>query len=117
MSSRYPDKTIAITGVGQSEVSRGSTKSAIELTVDAALQAIGDAGLTRADIDGVATWPGEREIETGFSPVGCASLQDALRLKLNWYAGGGEAPGATAAGVGAWALAVAIRDGGLAANA
>ena len=93
MSSRYPEKTIAITGVGQSEVSRGSTKSAIELTVDAALQAIGDAGLTRADIDGVATWPGEREIETGFSPVGCASLQDALRLKLNWYAGGGEAPG------------------------
>jgi acetyl-CoA acetyltransferase len=93
MSRDYPEKNVAITGIGQSEVSRGSAKSALELTVDACLEAIRDAGLKREDIDGVATWPGEREIETGFSPVGCAGIQDALRLKVNWYAGGGEAPG------------------------
>jgi acetyl-CoA acetyltransferase len=93
MSRDYPEKNVAITGIGQSEVSRGATKSALELTVDACLEAIADAGLKRADIDGIATWPGETGIESGFSPVGCASIQDALRLKLNWYAGGGEAPG------------------------
>jgi acetyl-CoA acetyltransferase len=93
MASAYPEKNVAITGIGQSEVSRGATKSALELTVDACLEAITDAGLTRADIDGVATWPGGSGEENGFSPVGSAGIQDALRLKLNWYAGGGEAPG------------------------
>ena len=93
MTSAYPEKNVAITGVGQSEVSRGASKSALELTVDACMEAIADAGLTRADIDGVATWPGGSGEENGFSPVGSAGIQDALRLKLNWYAGGGEAPG------------------------
>ena len=93
MAKSYPEKNTAITGVGISEVSRGASKSALELTVDAALDAIADAGLKRSDIDGIATWPGDRGDESGFSPVGCAALQDALRLKLRWYAGGGEAPG------------------------
>jgi len=91
--NRYGEKNTAIVGVGMSEVSRGSAKSALSLTLDACLEAIADAGLTRADIDGVATWPGERADGSGFSPVGAAALQDALRLNLNWYAGGGEAPG------------------------
>lgn len=89
----YPEKNTALTGVGMSDVSRGSTQSALGLTVDAALEAIADAGLTRAEIDGIATWPGERADGSGFSPVGCAALQDALRLKVGWYGGGGEAPG------------------------
>jgi acetyl-CoA acetyltransferase len=92
-AAKHPEKNTAITGVGQSKVSRGSEHSALRLTVDAAMEAIRDAGLTRADIDGLATWPGDRGDESGFSPVGCAALQDALRLKLGWYAGGGEAPG------------------------
>ncbi len=93
MATAYPEKNTAITGIGQSEVSRGSSKSALELTVDACMEAIADAGLTRADIDGLATWPGERGDASGFSPVGCADLQDALRLQLDWYAGGAESPG------------------------
>jgi len=93
MNTRYPEKNCAITGVGQSEVSRGATKTPLELTVDAALEAIADAGLTRADIDGIASWPGGQDVTTGFSPVGIPSLQDALRLKLGWYCGGGEMPG------------------------
>ncbi len=93
MSQRYPEKNLAITGIGQSAVSRAATQSALELTVDACLEAIADAGLKRADIDGVATWPGDRSDGSGFSPVGCAGIQDALRLELTWYAGGGEAPG------------------------
>ena len=89
----YAEKDTAITGIGQSEVSRGSSKSALELTVDACMEAIRDAGLTRADIDGVASWPGSDDNESGFSPVGTSGIQDALRLKLNWYAGAREAPG------------------------
>lgn len=91
--TRFAEKNTAITGVGMSEVSRGATRSALALTVDAVLEAIADAGLTRADIDGIATWPGERADGSGFSPVGCAALQDALRLEVGWYGGGGEAPG------------------------
>ena len=56
----FAEKNTAITGIGLSDVSRGASKSALSLTVDAAMEAIRDAGLTRAEIDGVATWPGER---------------------------------------------------------
>ncbi len=91
--TRVAEKDTAITGVGMSDISRGAEKSALALTVEAALEAIADAGLARADIDGIATWPGERADGSGFSPVGCAALQDALRLEVGWYGGGGEAPG------------------------
>ena len=97
MSTQYGEKQTAITGIGQSEISRGSTKSALELTVDACQEAILDAGLKRSDIDGVTTWPGADNNLSGFSPIGTALIQDALRLKLNWYGGGPEGPGQYAA--------------------
>jgi 3-oxoacyl-[acyl-carrier-protein] synthase III len=59
--------------------------SALSLTIDAALQAIADAGLKRNDIDGVATWPGSDDNASGFAPVGIPALQDALRLEVAWY--------------------------------
>lgn len=93
MSTAYFEKQVAITGIGQSQISRGSSKSALELTVDAALEAIDNAGLERRDIDGISTWPGSDRDTSGFSPVGVPDLQDALRLQVSWYAGGREAPG------------------------
>ena len=81
-----PEKNIAITGIGQSRISRDAGVSALSLTIDAAIEAIGDAGLARADIDGIATWPGAIPDGSGFSPVGIPALQDALRLKVGWYA-------------------------------
>ena len=69
--TRHAEKDTAITGTGQSEVSRGSDKSALELTVDASMHAIADAGLKRSDIDGVATWPGADNNESGFRPSAC----------------------------------------------
>ncbi|MEZ5140452.1 MAG: hypothetical protein R2711_17270 [Acidimicrobiales bacterium] len=47
-----------ISGIGQSDVGRRLGRSGLDLTIDAALEAIADAGLTVADIDGLATYPG-----------------------------------------------------------
>jgi acetyl-CoA acetyltransferase len=93
MTKAYPEKRTAITGIGQSKISRGADKSALALTIDAALEAIADAGLTRADIDGMATWPGDRVDGSGFSDVGIPVLQDALRLGVGWYSNCSETAG------------------------
>jgi acetyl-CoA acetyltransferase len=87
------EKQVAITGVGQSEVTRGTDRWPIDLTIDACLEAMADAGLTRADIDGIATWPGGGSETAGFAPVGAGQLQDALRLNVDWYNGTGETSG------------------------
>ncbi|MEY2928190.1 MAG: hypothetical protein RL367_2667, partial [Pseudomonadota bacterium] len=89
----YPEKQTAITGIGQSKISRGADKSALGLTIDAAMQAITNAGLKRSDIDGMACWPGGTGEANGFAPVGIPALQDALRLKLNWYSNASETAG------------------------
>ncbi|MGH9113719.1 MAG: thiolase family protein [Acidimicrobiales bacterium] len=86
------ERAAVISGVGQSDVGRRLYRSAIDLTVDACLAAIDDAGLTPADIDGVATYPGAMDSPPGFSSVGVPDLQEALRLELNWYNGGLENP-------------------------
>ena len=52
------ERRAAITGAGQSEVGRRLYRSPIDLTIEAALRAIEDAGLTRDDIDGLASYPG-----------------------------------------------------------
>ena len=89
----YPEKHTAITGIGQSKISRGADKSALGLTIDAALQAIENAGLKRSDIDGMACWPGGTGEANGFAPVSIPVLQDSLRLKLNWYSNASETSG------------------------
>jgi acetyl-CoA acetyltransferase len=81
---------VVITGIGQSAVGRKLAQSGLELTVDAALEAIADAGLTVADIDGMSTFPGRRPDAIPFSPVGTMDLKEALDFKLNWFAGAME---------------------------
>ena len=100
------ERAAAISGVGQSQVGRRIHRAPLALTVEAVLRAIGDAGLTREDIDGVATYPGNMDVPPGFSGAGVTELQDALRLDLRWFAGGLEAPGQLGSVVNA-ALAVA----------
>ncbi len=82
-----------ISGVGQSDVARRLHRDPVDLTLDACIAAIEDAGLTRDDIDGIATYPGGIDTPPGFSGVGVTDVHDALRLNLNWYAGGLESPG------------------------
>ncbi|MDJ0866875.1 MAG: thiolase family protein [Myxococcota bacterium] len=82
-----------VSGIGQSQVGRRLARSPMELTLDACLAAIEDAGLERGDIDGLATYPGGWFGPRGFSGPGIPELQDALRLELSWYSGGPELPG------------------------
>ena len=49
------ERKAVISGIGQSEVGRRLGRSDLDLTLDASLEAIADAGHTPADIDGVAT--------------------------------------------------------------
>ncbi len=50
--------SVVISGIGQSAVGRRLGRDELDLTIEAALAAIADAGLTVADIDGLATYPG-----------------------------------------------------------
>jgi acetyl-CoA acetyltransferase len=81
-----------ISGIGQSDIGRRLGRSDLDLTVQAALAAIADAGLTRDDIDGLATYPGMGAGTPGFAGPSTPEVQDALRLQLNWHDGGGEGP-------------------------
>ena len=97
-----------ISGVGQSEVGIKLTRHPLLLTVDAAREALAEAGLSISQIDGVSTYPGKVAPMPGFSPVGADELVDALGIKATWYAGGAEITsqlGAVAA------AAMAIRAG------
>ena len=101
-----------ITGIGQSAVGRRLGRSPLSLTAEAALAAIGDAGLDRGDIDGCSTWPGSAGPTRGFSDVGVWEVQDALGLSLDWFSGGSESAGQ----LGAIVNAVAAVDAGLATH-
>jgi acetyl-CoA acetyltransferase len=92
MSPAPAERAAAITGIGQSAVGRRLGRGELDLTVDACLAAIEDAGLTRADIDGLATYPGAGIGTAGFGGPGTPEVQDALRLRLNWHDGGSEGP-------------------------
>jgi acetyl-CoA acetyltransferase len=87
------ERRAALTGIGQSDIGRRLNRDPLELTLDACLAAIEDAGLTRRDIDGLATYPGSMGGAPGFSGAGITEVHDALRLNLNWFTGGLELPG------------------------
>jgi acetyl-CoA acetyltransferase len=93
VTARRGERDAVISGVGQSDVGRRLYRSGIDLTVDACLGAIADAGLTPEDIDGIATYPGAMDSPPGFSGAGVSDVQEALRLELDWYNGGIENPG------------------------
>ena len=53
-ADKFEDR-VAITGIGMSDVGRRLMRNPLGLTLDACLEAIADAGLTPADIDGLTT--------------------------------------------------------------
>ncbi len=84
------ERRAVISGAAQSEIGRRLYRTGIDLTVEAALRAIDDAGLTTADIDGVSTYPG---FGGSFGGAMGAELHEALRLSLNWRSAGVETAG------------------------
>ena len=84
------ERRAIISGAAQSDIGRRLYRTGIDLTVEAALRAIEDAGLTTADIDGVATYPG---FGGSFGGAMGAELHEALRLSLNWRSAGVETAG------------------------
>lgn len=100
------ERRAVISGIGQSAVGRRLNRSDLDLTIEASLAAMADAGLTRDDIDGLATYPGAGMGPGGFAGPTSPEVHDALRLNLNWYDGGGEGPGQIRAVIAA-CLAVA----------
>jgi acetyl-CoA acetyltransferase len=86
------ERRAVLSGAGQSDIGRRLFRDPLELTLDACLAAIEDAGLTTADIDGIATYPGGLDNPPGFSGAGVVEVQDALRLDLDWWSGGLERP-------------------------
>jgi len=86
------ERRAVLSGAGQSEIGRRLYRDPLELTLDACLAAIEDAGLTTADIDGISTYPGGLDNPPGFSGAGVGDVQDALRLDLDWWSGGIERP-------------------------
>lgn len=99
----------AITGIGMSEVSRVVRADPWDRTIDAALAAIADAGLTVDDIDGVSTYPGaagSSHDSPGFSGAGVYDAIRLLGLSPRWFTGGEELPGQLGAVINA-TLAVA----------
>lgn len=87
------EHSAVVTGMGMSEIGRRLMRDPMALTVDASLAAISDAGLTRDDIDGVCTYPGNVPGAGGFSGAGAHELIDVLRLKPNWHNSGLEQAG------------------------
>lgn len=84
MAEAYPEKQVRITGIGQSRVGRPSDRSARQLTLDACLEAIADAGLSADDIDGLTCHFGKVQGGGGISPVGTVETMLALGIRPVW---------------------------------
>lgn len=73
----------AVTGIGETRYERGTDKSALQLTLEASLTAIADAGLTPKDIDGVIAYAsGEVVAEDLLTNFGSADFRFSATTPL-----------------------------------
>jgi acetyl-CoA acetyltransferase/uncharacterized OB-fold protein len=86
------ERRAIISGVGQSAIGRRLFRDDLDLTCEAALEAIADAGLTPDDVDGVASYPGPIAGGPGFAGPSVYDVQDALGIDLRWHLSGLEGP-------------------------
>lgn len=85
---RRPTDRVVLSGVGQSEIGREVPRSAFDLTIDAILAAVADAGLEVDDIDGIATYPGGGVGNVpGYGGPSVYEVQDALGVTTTWRLG------------------------------
>jgi acetyl-CoA acetyltransferase len=81
-----------ISGIGRSPIGRRLGRSGLDLTLEACLAAIADAGLTPRDVDGLSNYPGGTAANRDFAGPGAAEILEALRLEVGWYLASGEGP-------------------------
>lgn len=79
------DGKAVITGAGKSQVGRRLGRTGLELTLEAVLRAIADAGLDIDDVDGIASYPGPAAGAAGFSGASITEVRTALGLRSRWY--------------------------------
>jgi acetyl-CoA acetyltransferase len=88
LSTEHFEQRAVISGVGQSEIGRQVDRSGFQLTLDAVVRAIDDAGLTIGDIDGLAMFPGGGVANLpGYSNGNLYEVQDALGITTTWRQG------------------------------
>ncbi|MBL7488264.1 thiolase family protein [Frankia sp. AgB1.9] len=88
MGSELFERRAVISGVGQSAIGRQLDRSGFQLTIDAILAAVADAGLTVDDIDGLAMFPGGGKANVpGYANGNLYEIQDALRITTSWRQG------------------------------
>jgi acetyl-CoA acetyltransferase len=88
MSVDHFEKRAVISGVGQSRIARRVERSGFQLSLDAILAAIEDAGLTVSDIDGLSIFPGGSQANVpGYSGANLYEIQDALGITTTWRQG------------------------------
>ena len=87
-----PERHAIIAGVGQSRIGRRLFRTDLDLTCEAALAAIADAGLAPEDIDGIAAYPGPIGGPPGFAGPGIYEVQECLGNDLRWHLSGAEGP-------------------------
>jgi len=92
-ATEWLERRAILSGVGQSQIGRRLFRTDMDLTAEAALKAIADAGLAPDDIDGIAAYPGAMGgAPAGFAGPGIVEVQDALGLSVNWHLAGVEGP-------------------------
>ncbi len=87
---KQAERNAVIRGFGASQVGRRLPVSEMSLTIDACLAALADAGLTRDEIDGLATFPGGGFDTPGLAGPGADEVHAALGLQTTWKFGGAE---------------------------
>lgn len=82
------DRRVAIVGIGQTDFSKDSGRSELQLAVEASLAAIGDAGLRPTDIDGTVSFTLDSNDELALAKgLGLTGLPWASRTP---FGGGGS---------------------------
>lgn len=79
-----------MTGAALSEIARPSGRTALQLTADACLAAIADAGLSPREIDGIATYPGKSSEGGGIAPVSPSEAAAVLGIAPRWILASSE---------------------------
>jgi acetyl-CoA acetyltransferase len=88
MAGEWLERRAVISGVGQSAIGRQIARSGFQLTLDAVLAAIDDAGLAVDDIDGLAMFPGGGKANLpGYADGNLYEVQDALGITTRWRQG------------------------------